>query len=402
MKKPFVFIAAAAMLAGCAAQPSSTVSGSEPAATPAPMSDAAAEDPGNGPVRLLSNVYEGGQYYRLNNCLYQIDYASGTAYSMCHVPGCSHATDSCPIYNTNVLLPDGDTLWQPYSYSTETNLYSALAVYADGTAPTVPVLIAADYDSYFAFYKDTLACDDRFFYYVAMSNGTQSYDSVLIAADRSTGETKVLTQLSTVLPETAYWELAGADGQMLYFCYSYYYSSDDYGVSCYNTVTGDYTLLPQYTVSEATFSRGQQYVSDTVQGCITVIDLATGQTVLTISGLPTGDEYGYSADRLSDGWLVGVTDFDSTFRRFYCAPDGTVTEITQKMYCDARGTETVQVLDIQNGLVFLQYDYRTTWESGFDYDGNPITYENYESVFGTIPLDDFLAGSQNYTELCYK
>ena len=36
------------------------------------------------------------------------------------------------------------------------------------------------------------------------------------------------------------------------------------------------------------------------------------------------------------------------------APDGTLTELSQQMYCDARGTTPVNILDIQNGLVFLR------------------------------------------------
>ena len=81
--------------------------------------------------------------------------------------------------------------------------------------------------------------------------------------------------------------------------------------------------------------------------------------------------------------------------------DGTLTELPQQMYCDARGSQPVYIWDIQNGMVFLQYDYRSDSYPGFDYDGNPCMWENISDVCGIIPLQDLLAGSQNYRELTY-
>ena len=90
-----------------------------------------------------------------------------------------------------------------------------------------------------------------------------------------------------------------------------------------------------------------------------------------------------------DGWSVAA------------APDGTLTELPQQMYCDARGTTPVNILDIQNGLVFLQYAYDTVPVSSYDYEGNPYTYDTYLPVYGIIPLQELLAGSQNYRELTF-
>ena len=52
-------------------------------------------------------------------------------------------------------------------------------------------------------------------------------------------------------------------------------------------------------------------------------------------------------------------------------------------------------------MVFLQYDYRSDSYPGFDYDGNPCMWENISDVCGIIPLQELLAGSQNYRELTY-
>ena len=98
---------------------------------------------------------------------------------------------------------------------------------------------------------------------------------------------------------------------------------------------------------------------------------------------------------------VEITDKGVIFRDLGEAEDGTLTELPQQMYCDARGTTPVNILDIQDGLVFLQYAYDTVSVSSYDYEGNPYTYDTYLPVYGIIPLQELLAGSQNYRELTF-
>ena len=134
------------------------------------------------------------------------------------------------------------------------------------------------------------------------------------------------------------------------------------------------------------------------------MDVPTGQSTLLTDTFPTGDGYTYAAASFRDGWVLSYSlwsEQDAFTHQFFRAPDGTLTELPQQMYCDARGTTPVNILDIQNGLVFLQYAYDTVPVSSYDYEGNPYTYDTYLPVYGIIPLQELLAGSQNYHELTF-
>ena len=141
-----------------------------------------------------------------------------------------------------------------------------------------------------------------------------------------------------------------------------------------------------------------------MQGTLTAIDPITGQCTKLTYAFPIGEDLIYTATLFRDGWVLGYSSYDGEdwiSHQFFRAPDGTLTELPQQMYCDARGTTPVNILDIQNGLVFLQYAYDTVPVSSYDYEGNPYTYDTYLPVYGIIPLQELLAGSQNYRELTF-
>ena len=166
----------------------------------------------------------------------------------------------------------------------------------------------------------------------------------------------------------------------------------------------EYALLPEYSDKNGFLADGYYLQLDTLQGTLTAIDPITGQSTLLTDAFPIGEDLIYTATLFRDGWVLGYSSYDGEdwiSHQFFRAPDGTLTELPQQMYCDARGTTPVNILDIQNGLVFLQYAYDTVPVSSYDYEGNPYTYDTYLPVYGIIPLQELLAGSQNYRELTF-
>ena len=424
MKRISLLLASLLLLAGCTTPAQSTAS--------APAETAATQAPANaGDVHMLTNLYDGGQYRKLStpyfpDCVRKIDYAAATAQSMCQISGCQHDSESCPAYGCDVFYQDGDVILHPYRVNSDGKPdREVLSRYApDATAAPLFTLSAhiADFD----ISSDCLAADDQYYYFVAstaltvtapVSEGSpaQIPDAApgepvtgegyfLFRADKSTGELTNLADLGSVLEDTSYWYLATAGEQKLYF----YGNAINYvfpRVSCYDLVSQEYTLLPEYSDKNAFFADGYYLKPDTLQGTLTAIDPVTGQSTLLADTFPTGEDLTYSATLFRDGWVLGYSFYDGKDRiahQFFRAPDGTLTELPQQMYCDARGSQPVYIWDIQNGMVFLQYDYRSDSYPGFDYDGNPCMWENISDVCGIIPLQDLLAGSQNYRELTYN
>ena len=424
MKRISILLAPLLLLAGCTAPAQSTAS--------APVETAAAQAPANvGDVHILTNRYDGGQYRTLStpyypDCVRKIDYATATAQSMCQISGCRHDSESCPAYGSGVFYQDGDVLLHSYRVNSDGNPdREVLSRYApDATA--APLFTLSAHTADFDLSDDCLAADDQYYYFVASTTliGTgpicegspaQIPDAApgepvtgegdfLFRADKSTGELTNLADLGSVLEDTSYWYLATAGEQKLYF-YGTAKSDDFPRVSCYDLVSQEYTLLPEYSDKNGFFADGYYLKPDTLQGTLTAIDPITGQSTLLTDTFPTGEDLiYYPVKSFCDGWILSYSSYDGENRvehQFFRAPDGTLTELPQQMYCDARGTTPVNILDIQNGLVFLQYAYDTVPVSSYDYEGNPYTYDTYLPVYGIIPLQELLAGSQNYHKLTF-
>ena len=425
MKRISLLLASLLLLAGCNAPAQSTASA--PAETAAAQAPAAANA---GDVHMLTNRYDGGQYRKLStpyypDCVRKIDYTAATAHSMCPISGCRHDSESCPAYGCNVFYQDGDVLLHPYCVYSDGKLdREVLSRYApDATA--APLFTLSAHTADFGISDDWLAADDQYYYFVASTvltaTGSVSEGSpaqipdaapgepvtgegyFLFRADKSTGELTNLADLGSVLEDTSYWYLATAGEQKLYF-YGDAINDDFLRVSCYDLVSQKYTLLPEYSDKNGFLADGYYLKPDALQGTLTAIDLITGQSTLLTDAFPIGEDLIYTATLFRDGWVLSYSSYDGEdwiSHQFFRAPDGTLTELPQQMYCDARGSQPVHIWDIQNGMVFLQYDYRTESYPGFDYDGNPCMWENISDVCGIIPLQDLLAESQNYRELTY-
>ena len=423
MKRIPILLASLLLLAGCTAPAQSTAS--------APAETAATQAPANvGDVHMLTNLYDGGQYRKLStpyypDCVRKIDYATATAQSMCQISGCRHDSESCPAYSYAVFYQDGDVLLHPYCVYSDGKLDREVLSRYTPDATAAPLFTLSAHTADFGISDDCLAADDQYYYFVASTTlvGTgpickgspaQIPDAApgepvtgegdfLFRADKSTGELTNLADLGSVLEDTSYWYLATAGEQKLYF-YGTAKSDDFPRVSCYDLVSQEYTMLPEYSDKNGFFADGYYLKLDTLQGTLTAIDPITGQSTLLADTFPTGEDLIYTATLFRDGWVLGYSSYDGEdwiSHQFFRAPDGTLTELPQQMYCDARGTTPVNILDIQNGLVFLQYAYDTVPVSSYDYEGNPYTYDTYLPVYGIIPLQELLAGSQNYRELTF-
>ena len=425
MKRISILVASLLLLAGCTAPAQSTAS------APVETAAAPANSANTGDVHMLTNRYDGGQYRKLStpyypDCVRKIDYAAATAQSMCQISGCQHDSESCPAYGCDVFYQDGDVILHPYRVNSDGEPdREVLSRYApDATA--APLFTLSAHTADFDLSDDCLAADDQYYYFVAstaltatgsVSEGspTQIPDAApgepvtgegyfLFRADKSTGELTNLADLGSVLEEPSYWYLATAGEQKLYF-YGNALNYDFPRVSCYDLVSQEYTLLPEYSDKNGFLAGGYYLKPDTLQGTLTAIDPVTGQSTLLADAFPTGEDLTYTATAFCDGWVLGYSFYDGEDRvahQFFRAADGTLTELPQQMYCDARGSQPVYIWDIQNGMVFLQYDYRSDSYPGFDYDGNPCMWENISDVCGIIPLQELLAGSQNYRELTYN
>ena len=423
MKRISLLLASLLLLAGCTAPAQSTAS--------APAETAATQAPANvGDVHMLTNLYDGGQYRKLStpyypDCVRKIDYATATAQSMCQISGCRHDSESCPAYSYAVFYQDGDVLLHPYCVYSDGKLDREVLSRYTPDATAAPLFTLSAHTADFGISDNWLAADDQYYYFVASTTlvGTgpickgspaQIPDAApgepvtgegyfLFRADKSTGELTNLADLGSVLEDTSYWYLATAGEQKLYF-YGTAKSDDFPRVSCYDLVSQEYTMLPEYSDKNGFFADGYYLKLDTLQGTLTAIDPITGQSTLLTDAFPIGEDLIYTATLFRDGWVLGYSSYDGEdwiSHQFFRAPDGTLTELPQQMYCDARGTTTVNILDIQNGLVFLQYAYDTVPVSSYDYEGNPYTYDTYLPVYGIIPLQELLAGSQNYHELTF-
>ena len=423
MKSIPILLASLLLLAGCTAPAQSTAS--------APAETAATQAPANvGDVHMLTNLYDGGQYRKLStpyypDCVRKIDYATATAQSMCQISGCRHDSESCPAYSYAVFYQDGDVLLHPYCVYSDGKLDREVLSRYTPDATAAPLFTLSAHTADFGISDDCLAADDQYYYFVASTTlvGTgpickgspaQIPDAApgepvtgegdfLFRADKSTGELTNLADLGSVLEDTSYWYLATAGEQKLYF-YGTAKSDDFPRVSCYDLVSQEYTMLPEYSDKNGFFADGYYLKLDTLQGTLTAIDPITGQSTLLTDAFPIGEDLIYTATQFRDGWVLGYSSYDGEdwiSHQFFRAPDGTLTELPQQMYCDARGTTPVNILDIQNGLVFLQYAYDTVPVSSYDYEGNPYTYDTYLPVYGIIPLQELLAGSQNYRELTF-
>ena len=417
MKRIPILLASLLLLAGCTAPAQSTASA--PAETPAAPVEAPANPANAGDVHMLTNRYDGGQYTTCivpsgSYCVSKIDYATATAHNMCQIPGCQHTTSDCPVLSAGHLLVDGDTLWYPYIVHSDSEYAYALAAYTDDvTPPAHPLFAVTHYQTDLVYSVNVLAADEEFLYFVGNSNyafggaGPNGAEAYLFSAEKSTGLQAQRLRLDTLPPgQNAYWTLSAAEGRSLYLQYSLT-SDNTSGVYRYDLDTRQCSPLPQLTQNADTLGTplcSPQVVYDLQQGSITAVDVPTGQSTLLTDTFPTGDSYTYAAASFRDGWVLSYSlwsEQDAFTHQFFRAPDGTLTELPQQMYCDARGTTPVNILDIQNGLVFLQYAYDTVPVSSYDYEGNPYTYDTYLPVYGIIPLQELLAGSQNYRKLTF-
>ena len=424
MKRIPILLASLLLLAGCTAPAQSTAS------VPAETAAAPANSANTGDVHMLTNRYDGGQYRTLStpyypDCVRKIDYATATAQSMCQISGCRHDSESCPAYGSGVFYQDGDVLLHSYRVNSDGEPDREVLSHYAPDATAAPLFTLSAHTADFDLSDDCLAADDQYYYFVASTtligtgpicegNPAQIPDAApgepvtgegdfLFRADKSTGELTNLADLGSVLEDTSYWYLATAGEQKLYF-YGTAISDDFPLVSCYDLVSQEYTLLPEYSDKNGFFAGGYYLKPDTLQGTLTAIDPITGQSTLLTDAFPTGEDLIYTVKSFCDGWVLSYDFYDGENRvvhQFFRAPDGSLTELPQQMYCDARGTTPVNILDIQNGLVFLQYAYDTVPVSSYDYEGNPYTYDTYLPVYGIIPLQELLAGSQNYRKLTF-
>lgn len=142
-----------------------------------------------------------------------------------------------------------------------------------------------------------------------------------------------------------------------------------------------------------------------------VLSILTGERAQLTDSLPTNTqelETDCSISRFGDGWLLQVSQWslaDNGSRTisdiptvYYCA-DGSMTELPQKHHCSARGTEPIRLIDVQNGIVLAAYDYWTDTAPELDKNGELLTQNLAWELYGTISLEDLLAGSSNFTPL---
>lgn len=241
--------------------------------------------------------------------------------------------------------------------------------------------------------------------------------------------------------EISYYSLAGAQGSKLYWCRqsdtdpdNYFYTKTTFGVL--DLTDGSYTDLTTYeaegrqeyaTASDRSlvtfdhcyyslsnnFSNGEGYLADCnyKDGEAAVIDLLTGERTLLATDLPhnqQGWEIDYSFSRFGDAWLLRVYQWERDENGYgngqeitdvyYCA-DGTTTPLPQKRYCTARGTQPINLLDCQNGIVLATYDYWIGTVPAMDKDGTSYIQDLTWDLYGTLPLADLLAGSNDFTPL---
>lgn len=430
--------------------------------TSLPQTQEAAEAAaGSREVHML-HAYEDGIYYRFfqqceidhtdqigRQLIYAIDEATGTARPACNIPNCPHDSDACPAWSNNYeVFADGEELYvidlvnDPDDYH-----YTLCKINADRTQH---ITLVENLPRGFVQFSNA-AADDSYFYWTDCQNTDNArMDQIVYAISKTDGSMQEIyrwhdlpggPQPGGATDEISYYSLAGAQGSKLYWCRqsdtdpdNYFYTKTTFGVL--DLTDGSYADLTTYeaegrqeyaTASDRSlvtfdhcyyslsnnFSNGEGYLADCnyKDGEAAVIDLLTGERTLLATNLPhnqQGWEIDYSFSRFGDAWLLRVYQWERDENGYgngqeitdvyYCA-DGTSTPLPQKRYCTARGTQPINLLDCQNGIVLATYDYWIGTVPAMDKDGTSYIQDLTWDLYGTLPLADLLAGSNDFTPL---
>lgn len=408
--KRFCIMLAAAMLAGllaaCGAAPQS--------AAPAESTSLPAAVTGQ-PLRRLESG-DADAYYQVQDAgdgthtiLYRIDLVTGACAPVCDVSGCSHTAESCPALHpveagwTVQVLDESTLLWigNDTLYRSDRDGRNLRYVCSN---PTL------------AFLSNPLYTDGEAVYLLNFQPDTQGRNT-LYRLDLNTPDT--VEPLST-LPGSGV--MLGASARWLVF--NLYNSAEQTDSSiAYNIDTGEtHSLLdvphqeeptPHNPGHQSNVADGIYYVFDFSTRTVTGKDPATGEMVLQSSPFPADPNEGRGAEycwpvRVLNGWLeldYYSNDWESSnfsitsFSYLVSLETGEVRrkpDLPMQTWNGYPHSPTV-VLDLGDRLLVTS---RTEphIETHFDNAGAPYTVESSHRILATIPVEDYLSGTPNYTE----
>lgn len=433
MKRVFSLALAALLLAGCTAAPADS---SESSAAVTAETAAAQALTGNGePLRLLQHGDE-KQYYTQETLesadsmiLYHvIDLQTGEDTIPCDVEGCTHDSESCPAVTTQMPSYQpfvlNDTTLVVISVKTDFSQIGAAESSPDGSVPlsyASKILlmdrncqnrrVLTELEDVGLFWApDSLYTDGEFLYCcgcendiyrISLSDGTatnltehfQGFQFMMGAVGRDL----ILQQENITYPDatsrptqavsshptgTKSQVLLNVDtGEVRDFCS---YSSDDYVLdNLYFCVVN-----------------GRYYWIDSTAGTLSTVDPDTGENRLLTDQLPVTDpnersSY-YQIEANLNGWLV-----------FYNQPiivNAETGEVRQRAdlpenYWNGYGHQPQIFLQLKDRLL-VDCRYEPYTRTDISDDGSPYTTQTEQMYLGLIPIDDFLNGVPNYTEVC--
>ena len=410
---------------------------------------------GSGDVRLLTSHRDGMYYQTFQQCeidhtdqigrtlVYAIDETTSTARPACNVPDCLHDSTTCPAWcdTPATSFLDGDELYLLTAVNEPENYHYALQK-INAARPQQTTLVEELPHGFVPI--DTLAADDEALYWIDGQMSDASHmDQIVYAISKTDGTMWEIYRWQNLpagpqgedrTDTISFYSFVGAANRKLYLCRRDKPSNSSactqvtFGVL--DLADGSYTDLAVYEASgrrEYTFPNGISSVTydhnyypladcqladmNCQTGEASVLNILTGERTQLTNILPTNtqaQETDCGISCFGNGWLLTVSQWnleDDGSRTisgvptvYYCA-DGSMTELPQKRHCSARGTEPIRLMDVQNGIALASYDYWTGTVPELDKDGELLTQNLAWELYGTIPLEDLLAGSSNFTPL---
>lgn len=368
-----------------------------------------------------------------------VDYAASTERIVCGIAGCTHTDAACPALIEEKyenapaeIFADGDTLFVVLT-DRETQTADLYRVNADRTQRELVTGIPqteGNGPDLFQWAADAQTL------YLLLTRQAQQGKPTLYAINKADGALSEMAFPYTGRNDVAAgWYMVGARGRTLSLAH---YDFSEHGAVvagvrffCYDldaqTLTelanhpsqgctetendyggwdGSVDACPQIETNSFTGADTAVVFSDPKNGTVDLLDAYGGESTRLAGGLPTADaaqSVVYEVTPMGDACIIRVvftgTGENGRENELYLADGGEVLPLPQKMYVDARGTQPVYVLDIQNGTALAHYDYRSesyqqSGEFGVTYKGEEVT-----NLYGTIPLSDLRAGSDEFTPI---
>lgn len=421
-----------------------------------PEAQAAAQGVGSGEVHMLTSHNDGMYYQFFNQCeidhtdqigrtlVYAIDETEETARPACNVPGCSHDSTACPAWSITFSVPfidEDNELYLLTSVNEPGNYHYALQkINAERTQQTT---LVEELPHGFV-PADCFATDDENLYWIDGQTSDASHiDQIVYAISKADGTLREIYRWHNLpagpqgedrTDTISFYSFVGAANHKLYLCRrdkpSDCYTCTQVTFGVLDLTDNSYTDLTTYRaeyrreytspgdISTATYDHNYYplencYLADIncKTGEAAVLNMLTGERTLLTDSLPINtqkQETDCSITRFGDGWLLQLSQWDragddnnaiSNIPTVYYCTDGAMTELPQKRHCSARGTAPIRLMDVQNGIVLASYDYWTGTVSELDKDGELLTQDLAWELYGTIPLEDLLAGSSNFVPL---